>query len=150
MNDYLVPTFWKLSHGAQEFTFQDMVECIDEKLVYVHRTTASKGTSHISKAENFVNAGIGDYFYLTHGNNGIYLLGQFIGPVNFFTKYGDGWMDRPFRLILKAKNQEKYKAIKKWWTPNDNSTFTKVPLDEHQDFQELILKPYFNVSLDKF
>ena len=149
MKNELTPTFWKLSHGAQEFTFQDMVECIDEKIVYVHRSTGGKGISHISQAENFASAAIGDYFYLTHGNQGIYLLGQFTGPVNYFTKY-HGWMDRPFRLILKAKNQETYSGMQKWWTPNDNSTFTKVPRDEHELFQELILTPYFDVTLDGF
>jgi hypothetical protein len=99
MNTDLMPNFWKLSHGWKEFSFLDMVECIDEKLVYIHRTTAGKGQSSVSQAEEFVNAPIGDYFYLTHGNQGVYLLGQFTGPVNYFTKHSDGWMDRPFRQI---------------------------------------------------
>jgi len=34
-----MPNFWKLSHGWKELSFLDMVECIDEKLVYIHRTT---------------------------------------------------------------------------------------------------------------
>jgi len=96
MNTDLMPNFWKLSHGWKEFSFQDMVECIDEKLVYIHRTTAGKGQSSVSQAEEFVNAPIGDYFYLTHGNQSVYLLGSFTGPINYLTKYSDGWMDRPF------------------------------------------------------
>ena len=67
MNTNLMPNFWKLSHGWKEFSFLDMVECIDEKLVYIHRTTAGKGQSSVSQAEEFVNAPIGDYFYLTKG-----------------------------------------------------------------------------------
>ncbi|MBC3248922.1 hypothetical protein H8I91_01450 [Serratia fonticola] len=152
MENDLMPNFWKLSHGAQSqgFTFQDMVECIDEKLVYIHRDTAAKGISYVTQAVNFANAPIGDYFYLTHGNLGIYLLGQFTGPVNYFTKYGDGWMDRPFRLILKAINQEKYNGVDKWWAPNHNSTFVEVPHHEYDMFEQEILEPYFNTKLDIF
>ena len=150
MNTDLMPTFWKLSHGWQEFYFLDMVECLDEKLVYIHRTTAGKGQSSVSQAEEFVNAPIGDYFYLTHGNQGVYLLGQFTGPVNYFTKHSDGWMDRPFRLIHKANAREAYYGVEKWWTPNHNSTFVKVPHHEYDLFEELILTPYFNINLKEF
>lgn len=150
MNNDLIPNFWKLSHGYMEFYFLDMVECIDEKLVYIHRTTAPKGQSSVSQAEEFASAPIGDYFYLTYGNQGIYLLGQFTGPVNYFTKHGNGWMDRPFRLIHKSNDGAAYDGVEKWWTPNHNSTFVKVPRHEFAKFEELILEPYFNVNLKDF
>ncbi|HDR1333260.1 TPA: hypothetical protein QB377_002163, partial [Pasteurella multocida] len=100
-----------------DFTFEDMLSSINEKLVYVHRKTPAKGQSSNTQAEDFVNAKIGDYFYLTHGNKGIYLLGQFIGPVNYFTKYeNQDWMERPFRLIKNAIHIHSYEGQKKWWT----------------------------------
>ncbi|HEM7578013.1 TPA: hypothetical protein U2J86_005065 [Serratia marcescens] len=141
------PTFWKISHGALEFTRQELMESIDERLVYIHRNTRGKGTSTSTQAEDFINAPTGDYFYLTHGNSGIYLLGQFTGPVNYFSKYLDGWLDRPYRKILSSVKIEKYSGTQKWWTPNDNSTFTSVPEDELNLFEELILNPYFQVNL---
>ncbi|WP_109077768.1 hypothetical protein [Aggregatibacter kilianii] len=150
-NKPLKPKFWKLSQGlASDFTFQDMLFSIDEKLVFVHKDTSAKGSSSISQAEHFATAAIGDYFYLTHGNEGIYLLGQFTGPVNYFSRLEDGWMDRPFRLISTAINQKPYSGISKWWTPNHNSTFVEVPFDEYDLFEELILKPYFDLDLSQF
>ncbi|HDR1847814.1 TPA: hypothetical protein QB618_002343, partial [Pasteurella multocida] len=149
MTQKLKPTFWKLSQGVNaDFTFEDMLSSINEKLVYVHRKTPAKGQSSNTQAEDFVNAKIGDYFYLTHGNKGIYLLGQFIGPVNYFTKYeNQDWMERPFRLIKNAIHIHSYEGQKKWWTPNDNSTFTKVNETDEKLFEELILQPYFALSL---
>lgn len=152
MNNKLKPTFWKLSQGTSSgFTFEDMISSIDERLVYVHRETPAKGISSTTQAENFVNAAIGDYFYLTHGNNGVYLLGQFTGPVNYFTKFEDeDWMERPFKLIKKALHIHSYEGESKWWTPNNNSTFIKVPEDEEKLFEKLILQPYFEFSLRRF
>ncbi len=151
MTKNLRPIFWKLSQGTSvDFTFEDMISSIDEKLVYVHRQTGAKGTSSTTQAEDFVNAAIGDYFYLTHGNNGIYLLGQFTGPVNYFTKFEDDWMERPFRLIRKSLKIFPYKGQRKWWTPTEPSTFIRIPEDEEELFEELILKPYFDLSLERF
>ncbi|WGE36006.1 hypothetical protein NYR62_10530 [Actinobacillus genomosp. 1] len=151
MNKKLKPTFWKLSQGVSvDFTFEDMISSIDEKLVYVHRQTGAKGTSLTTQAEDFVNASIGDYFYLTNGNKGIYLLGQFTGPVNYFSKLKGDWMERPFRLIKVADHIRQYDGEDKWWTPNNNSTFIKVKEGDEKLFEELILKPYFGLSLKRF
>ena len=118
------PTFWKLSQGGDAFTHSDMLDSIDSRLVYVHGNTGSMGGSDVSQGENFRTASIGDYFYLTYKNRGIYLLGQFSGPANVFSKRGNGWLDRPFRYIRPAAEIRKYTGDAKWWTPNHNSTFT--------------------------
>lgn len=91
-----------------------------------------------SAAEEFVNAPIGNYFYLTHGNQGVYLLGQFTGPVNYFTKHSDGWMDRPFRLIHKANAREAYYGIEKWW-----HLITTLPLLRFRTTNMLYLKNWY-------
>lgn len=141
------PTFWKLSQGTKYFNYGEIMNSINDNLVYVHKDTTAKGRLVTSQAENFINAAIGDYFYLTHGNEGIYILGQFTGPANFFSKFVDGWLDRPFRLIATAKNHQYYEGEKKWWTPNDNSTFIKVPENKLKEFEDNILKPFFDISL---
>lgn len=146
------PKFWKLSQGSEYFTFQEFLKSIDDHLVYVGKDTGSKGNNPISQGEDFIKtAEIGDYFYLTHGNTGgVYLLGQLTGPANFLSAYPDGWVDRPFRVIAHAKTQEVYKGQEKWWTPNHRSTFVQIPDDELGLFQELILEPYFGISLEKY
>ena len=144
------PTFWKLSQGPYYFDFSEILQSIEDRHVYVHKDTEAKGISHNSQGEDFLNARIGDYFYLTHGNHGVYILGQFTGPANFFSDKGEGWLDRPFRIIRRSSETAQYDDVEKWWTPNHNSTFVRVPEDEVEMFEELILTPYFDIELEKF
>jgi 5-methylcytosine-specific restriction protein B len=144
------PEFWKVSHGAAIFNYQAILDGLNERLVYVHKDTAAKGTSQQTQGEDFIHAPIGDYFYLTHGNERIYVLGQFSGPTNVFSKMGDGWLDRPYRPIKSAISRDGYSGPHKWWAANDNSTFTPVPDEELGLFEEYILTPYFDVKLSKF
>jgi hypothetical protein len=144
------PRFWKLSQGGDDFTGQDVLLSIEQRLVYVHGKTRAKGGAAVSQGEDFINASIGDYFYLTHGNNGIYIIGQFSGPPNFLSSYGDGWVDRPFRFIRAATEVKPYSGPDKWWAPNNNSTFIRVPDDELQLFEDSILWPHFGIQLAQF
>lgn len=144
------PTFWKLSQGTEFFTYEDMLQSVEDRLVYVHKDTAAQGQSSVSQGQAFVEANVGDYFYLTHGNNGVYLLGQFTGPINYFSSWGDGWSDRPFRVISRSKTQEHYTGTQKWWSPNHRSTFIKVPEHELSMFEEGILIPFFNLHLKDY
>jgi hypothetical protein len=73
----MLPTFWKLSQGTKFFDYDELLQSIEDRLVYVHKDTKAKGISNTPQGQNFADAKIGDYFYLTHGNAGIYLLGQF-------------------------------------------------------------------------
>lgn len=141
------PTFWKLSQGTEYFNYGDIMNSINDNLVYVHKDTKAKGVSNTTQAEHFINAEIGDYFYLTYGNAGVFILGQFTGPANLFSKRGDGWLDRPFRLIATAQRELYYEGTEKWWTPNHNSTFIQVPEHELREFEDSILKPFFDISL---
>lgn len=144
------PTFWKLSQGWKQFDYQSILWTISKGLVYVHNDTKAKATSLTSQAQDFVGAPIGDYFYLTHGNHGIYLLGQFAGPPNLFSTKGKGWLDRPFRMVMPSIKRDHYEGPHKWWTPSDHSTFTAVPDDELELFEREILRPFFGVRLKDF
>lgn len=145
-----IPHFWKLSHGIEYFSFDEMIKAISNKLVYVHKDTTALGTTSESQAKLFVEAPVGDYFYLTHGNKGIYALGQFVGPANVFSDKGEGWLDRPFRLIKAAEHLSSYDDDKKWWAPNFRSTFALVPDHEHAQFEKNILSPFFGITLSDF
>ena len=59
--------FWKLSQGIEYFSYQSMLETIESGLVYVHKDTKAKATLLKKQAQDFIDAPIGDYFYLTHG-----------------------------------------------------------------------------------
>src|SRR5262245_7177869 len=145
------PKFWKLSQGvAAQFSSRDISSSLENRLVYVHKDTKAKGGSGRTQAQDFLEAGIGDYFYLTHGNRGVFALGQFSGPANIFSAYGEGWLDRPFRFIRGSVSTERYSGPRKWWAPSQNSTFTRVPDNELKMFEELILIPYFELHLAEF
>jgi len=144
------PKFWKLSHGAKDFTYEGFLEALHDRLAYIHKDTRPKGTLRHAQGEDFILAPIGDYFYLTHGNQGIYVLGQFSGPANFFSKMGRGWLDRPYRPIKSAILHDSYSGQDKWWAPNHDSTFTAVPDDELRLFESEILTPYFGIKLSTF
>lgn len=146
----MTPRFWKLSQGPQHFGHSEILKSIEDELVYVHKETGAKGRSAVTQAEDFVGADIGDYFYLTNGNEGIYTLGQFVGPANIFSRKGKGWLDRPFRTIASSRSRDAYHGKTKWWTPDDNSTFTPVPSDEIDLLEKQILRPYFGIRLSDF
>jgi len=142
--------FWKLSQSPDYFDFQELSSSIENKLVYVHAKTPAKGGSSKTQGDQFIAAEVGDYFYLTHGNKGIYLLGQFTGPANILSSKGKGWTDRPYRVIRTAKPNSGYKGDKKWWSPNENSTFTSVKNSDLIMFENNILIPFFNIKLTDY
>ena len=146
----MTPKFWKLSQGTAQFSTEDISRTLEQRLVYIHMKTKAKAGSSRSQAEDFFEAAIGEYFYLTHGNQGIYVLAQFSGPTNLFSAYGEGWLDRPFRFIRASVSTRRYEGPDKWWAPNHNSTFIRIPDEELQMFEEHILVPYFNLQLQDF
>lgn len=139
--------------GEDFKTILDVLEWIRRGVVLVHKNTRAKGTSHTSQGELFVeNERTGDYFYLCHGNSApsIILFGQFIGPPNMFCERGEGWAERNFKWIRTSVSTKPYGGQAKWWAPNHNSTFIRVPDDELADFEDEILSPYFDISLNEF
>ena len=144
------PKFWKVSHGTEFFTYEQVLDALNERLVYVHMETRAKASSKKTQAQDFIEAPLGDYFYLTHGNEGVYVLGQFTGAANIFCKMGDGWLDRPYRPIKSPISRSSYNGDHMWWAPKDNSTFIAVPDGKLSLFEKHILKPYFGIELAKF
>lgn len=143
------PTFWKLSMGKSIFGLDQILRCIHEGYVAMHKDTKPLATSKTSQALDFANAKVGDYFYLTHGNEGVYMLGQFTEPVRLFNLKEKDWMERSFKAV-KFSNAKYYLGDQKWWTPNHNSTFSKVPQEELDLFEELILEPFFDLKIKDF
>lgn len=70
------PKFWKLSQGPNHFTHEELLDSIVQRIVYVHMDTKPKATSQQSQGQDFIEAAVGDYFYMTNGNKGIYVFGR--------------------------------------------------------------------------
>jgi len=91
----------------------------------------------------------GDFFYLCRGNS-IRLLGRIDSDeVEENPEKQDGWRERSYTVIAESRDTSPYTGDKKWWTPNDNSTCIAVPDIEMQQFENYILKPYFDITKEE-
>ena len=104
----------------------------------------------ICNCDRSIGARISGEIARTHGNQGMYLIGQFCGPANLFSKYGDGWLERPYKFIVPAVTAQRYEGPHKWWAPSDHSTFTRVAPGDLALFERTILKPHFDLDLARF
>lgn len=144
------PAIWKISEGTENTGISTVNKQIflERQVVVVHSTTSAKATSKVSQGQAFMDAiKKGDYFYLCYGSS-IQLLGQFVNdkPVEN-PEIKNGWYERSYRLIAKSSNTSSYGGTKKWWTPNDNSTCIKVDENDYAQFEQLILQPYFGMTI---
>lgn len=140
---------FKLSQG-KDFSIQEHQTLIESKLVSVHKNTPPKGTSSNAQGYNFINASIGDFFYLCKGNDFVELIGQFTSdarPSDPDLFDDQEWYVRDFRIIKKSIKKEKYTSEKKWWAPNDNSTFIEIPIAEFELANNKIFNPFFSTSI---
>ncbi len=142
------PAIWKISLG--DISTEQRAIFRERQVVVVHSSTRAKGVSKISQGQAFMDAiKKGDYFYLCYGNS-IQLLGQFTTDKAVPNpEQEEGWYERAYRVITESKDTSAYTGTDKWWTPNDNSTCIKVNNEDKPLFEELILKPYFGMTLDE-
>jgi len=139
---------FKISMG--EFGEDDVRNAIEKNIVLVHKDTKAKGVSSLTQGNLFRDViKDGDYFYLTHGNKGVKLLGIFTGearPVEGKQLGYEGWLERSFVEVYPSINMSAYTGKKKWWTPNENSTCIEIPRSELDEANRLIFKPYFKAA----
>ena len=142
---------WKISHGTERTGISAIHKksFMDRNVVVVHSATPKKASSKISQGESFMTSiKKGDYFYLCYGNS-IQLIGQFTSDNAIENpEKKDGWFEREYRVIANTQNLMAYTGTQKWWTPNDNSTCIKIDVSDYNLFEELILKPYFNMGME--
>lgn len=141
-------SIWKISHGTETTGISDENKqiFIDRGVIVVHSKTKAKATSKVSQGESFIySMKMGDYFYLCYGSR-IQLLGQITSNDTVENpEMKDGWYERPYRVVARPSINDSYDGVKKWWTPNDNSTCIKV--DDKPLFEKMILKPYFGLTV---
>ena len=145
----LSPNFWKISHGTDCISDSE-VKIFEEKgVIVVHKDTSAKAKSKVSQGEDFIkNIKKGDYFYLCRGNS-IRLLGCISSDeVRDNKDKNDGWCERDYIIIAKSSDVSPYSGNQKWWTPNDNSTCICIQNTELSLFEDYILIPYFNTTVN--
>lgn len=140
---------FKLSQG-KDFALEKHKLLVEKGLVSVHKDTPAMASSSITQGESFINAKIGDYFYLCKGNDFFELIGQFTGEARPSEKelFDDlNWYVRSFKTIAKFTKKGKYSGQKKWWTPNNNSTFIEISKKELNLANNIIFNPFFSLSV---
>ena len=145
--------FWKISleplndKKGTWFTPEDWQFLAKNKLVVIG--------DHLYAFKKFINIRKGDYFYLAHGNDksngqGIQLFGKIISnlePCN--VPKWKGWSQLRYEVIKPTVRHNKFYNAQRGWTPYypDTPVFA-VPKDAEQDFESLILFPFFNMKID--
>jgi len=135
-------TIWKISHGRNHFTREQREQCLSDKIAVMDRNTG-----HGQGAAFEAEMQLGDIIYLCHGNDaGIKVLGKIDSKAKI---YDGSWLKREYKVLFKSrKPDEKYTGPVKAWAPNYSSTCVAVPDHELKLFENEILKPYFNITLD--
>ncbi|NLX91922.1 MAG: EVE domain-containing protein [Firmicutes bacterium] len=143
------PVIWKISHGTDFISDAEAKIFEDNRVIVVQKDIKATAASKMSQVDSFMlSMKKGDYFYLCYGNS-IRLLGQIkTDDVVPNPEKGNGWYQREYTVIAKSKDTSPYKNTQKLWTPNDNSTCIKVGEPDKPLFEDLILKPYFDMTLD--
>lgn len=146
-----VPRIWKISHGNQEFNTAIKVREYLEanQLVTVNQYTG-KGQGEKFKDE----IRIGDFFYLRE-NGRIKFFGRFESAADFapnlvnawFHGSHGEWIARRYSIVFMPISDAPYTGPKKVWTPNYNSTVGYVAPTDLEEFERLILMPFFGKEL---
>lgn len=143
------PSIWKINQSSTDFSEQELNDNIYKSRVIIDSTLKSVGPTRLTQADAFsLKIKKGDYFYLTNDDR-VKVIGQFCSskPTECL-KQGGKWIQRDYIEIANSKDLKTYSSIKKWWTPNINSKCVKVPEPDIALFQDLILKPYFDLELE--
>ncbi len=138
---------WKMSHGLKEINEENRKKLKEKGAISLHKNTKQMLGKGKSQFELFVEAEIGDYFYLCYSGF-IILFGRIKGEAKPSDILGKEWYEREYDVIWESSNTTYYDGTKKWWAPNGNSTFCQVKENEHNLFEEIILKPYFNKTIE--
>jgi 5-methylcytosine-specific restriction protein B len=137
-------SIWKISHGKNDISENDSSWLDNNNYISLHKNTA-KG-----QAKQFVS-GIkeGDYALLVRSST-VKAIVKITSDVviDESSPLDEDWMLRSYQMIYWLDEPKKFVSdYKKGWTPNFNTTFKSVGTAELPKFENLLLQPFFNVSL---
>lgn len=134
---------WKLSHGNNDIS-KEQSDWLDEhNYLSLHESTKK------SQGQHFINqVDIGDIVSLSRSGD-LKALVKITSDILILedTPFSEGWVFRQYELIQKLPALTPYGGVKKGWAPTYNGTFFKIPKSEWQEFEESILKKYYDCSL---
>jgi DNA polymerase III delta prime subunit len=134
---------WKLSHGYKDISQQQSDWLDEHNYLSLHESTKK------SQGKHFINqVDIGDIISLSRSGD-LKALVKITSDILILedTPFSEGWVFRQYDLIQKLPALTPYGGVKKGWAPTYNGTFFKIPKSEWHEFEESILKKYYDCSL---
>jgi len=141
---------YKISMSPKDINDDIYEMFLQQGFIVVHRDTLKMAGSSLSQGQIFsAEIKINDYFYLSRGNKYFELIGKITSdaePCSNSEWRNKGWVQRSFEIIKESFSDNQYKNVKKWWTPNFNSTCIQIPKNEIVLANSLIFEPFFGIK----
>jgi len=141
--------FWKVSHGKDSFNDIQFDWLLENNLLAIHRDTGR------NQADSFLNDLCeGDVVCLSKSNKVRALVKVESTDVISIDNYhdsplGEQWLLKPYSVIKLLPKFKVYDGPQKGWTPNYNSTCFSVPSKDFELFEKLLLKSFFDSTLEE-
>lgn len=141
--------FWKVSHGKDSFNDTQFDWLLENNLLAIHRDTGR------NQADSFLNDLCeGDIVCLSKSNKVRALVKVESTDVINIDNYhdsplGEQWLLKPYSVIKLLPKFQVYDGPQKGWTPNYNSTCFSVPSKDFELFEKLLLKSFFDSTLEE-
>lgn len=134
---------WKMSHSGDVTKYRE--KFLERQVIVLHKDTRkNQGKFFREELKK------GDLFYLCFGSSAIKLIGRVTSDnVVENPEMGGGWIERSYEIVKKSTSNNKFKGSPKWWLPSGNTTIRKIKDSELSEFEEIILKPFFEMTLDQ-
>lgn len=134
---------WKMSHSGHVTKYRE--KFLKRQVIVLHKDTRkNQGKFFREELKK------GDLFYLCFGSSAIKLIGRVTSNNAVENpEMGGGWIERSYEIVKKSTSNNKFKGSPKWWLPSGNTTIRKIKDSELSEFEEIILKPFFEMTLDQ-
>lgn len=134
---------WKMSHSGHVTKYRE--KFLKRQVIVLHKDTRkNQGKFFREELKK------GDLFYLCFGSSAIKLIGRVTSDNAVENpEMGGGWIERSYEIVKKSTSNNKFKGSPKWWLPSGNTTIRKIKDSELSEFEEIILKPFFEMTLDQ-
>ncbi|WXU00145.1 MAG: hypothetical protein Ctma_0856 [Catillopecten margaritatus gill symbiont] len=134
---------WKISHGNED-TKNMRHEWFENNQISLHKNTRSMLGIDKTQADFFRNdLKIGDIVFICHSND----IKRLAKVTSEILNPADDWICREYMTLDTLDGDNKYSGTNKWWTPDANTTFQSVKKSEYCNFENWILEPFFNKTL---
>lgn len=138
-------SIWKVSHSPDSFSQHDLDWLSNNSRLAVHKDTKRAG------ATAFESIKINDVVSLVHGPNVFRIVrvtSEIIKEAD--SPLSDEWLIRKYDIIKTLDTPQKFKGPRphNGWSPSNNSTCRRVAKQDLGRFEEELLSPYFNMTLE--